>query len=472
MNFYSSRVIYEEASLPFDDDNRKLSFNSKEDGSKDKYKNRILDFNKTLEDIWGDQDRKNAIQIYNGKSNELDIVIAVNQPDMTLRKAQSMLKKRILENFDVVNVSFKDTKEITVGVFKSKIVYGYRSDYINDRTELQEKLGIDYAGNSTCNLSEMLVKSKKLNYNRAIDQASEIMADKSLLEELDRIYSAENKKKYCGNPVHYKIVASNRESAQEILELLVKALQENNRILGSRLNRISEIQETCYDESDVTNMFSAAKGGAVVIDMAGSDGNHGNYASAYEEVASFLNRNIKKFQLNTLFIFLEITSHPGFAKLLTSKVEEEIDIVEIREGIAKKEAAKEFIIKRLAKRSIAAEDFEIERQMKDKKEFTVGEAYEIVNHITKDSIKNDAYKAYKMVEFATADKSKSTVEPYHELQNMVGLTEVKKIVDGILDTARISDMRSKMGLNNYKKSIVFLQCFYKQFQYFLCRFAI
>ena len=55
------------------------------------------------------------------------------------------------------------------------------------------------------------------------------MADQSLLEEIDRIYSRQNEKKYYGNPVHYVIKAGTVQAANDIISLLVFALKANVR---------------------------------------------------------------------------------------------------------------------------------------------------------------------------------------------------------------------------------------------------
>ena len=65
-----------------------------------------------------------------------------------------------------------------------------------------------------------------------------------ILYELFRFVSPalyENEKKYYGNPVHYKISASNIDAAFEIAKLLAHALKANNRLEGSRINKIYEI---------------------------------------------------------------------------------------------------------------------------------------------------------------------------------------------------------------------------------------
>ena len=44
-------------------------------------------------------------------------------------------------------------------------------------------------------------------------------------------------------------------------------------------------------------------------------------------------------------------------------------------------------------------------------------------------------------------------EPYDELQKMVGLENIKKLVDEIIDSARIQKLRSEMGMDSFKTSL-------------------
>ena len=50
-----------------------------------------------------------------------------------------------------------------------------------------------------------------------------------------------------------------------------------------------------------------------------------------------------------------------------------------------------------------------------------------------------------------SDDKKS--EPYDELQKMIGLNEIKEVVDEIIDSARIQKLRSDMGMDSYKNSL-------------------
>ena len=86
-----------------------------------------------------------------------------------------------------------------------------------------------------------------------------------------------------------------------IIRLMIRMLQSRNRILGTRINMITEVEENCYDEDDLLNAINHAKGSAVVIELRGSAGEHGNYASSYEAVVRYISGLVERFHQDALF---------------------------------------------------------------------------------------------------------------------------------------------------------------------------
>ncbi len=453
MNFYSARITYEPASYPLTSDVRRIKHDLDQSDSQDNIREKIRRFNERLANVGGMGDKDIQARVYTAFSNELYVALSIDQQKIQLKTAKTRLLKEFKNEFDIANARISNVKEVIVSTFTDNINNGEHDNYIAKMDSIVNDLNSLLRGNNFCRMSELLIENKNLSYDKARECAIEILADISLIDEIDRIYDPDNEKKYYGNPVHYKVTASNRDSAQDIIELLVKSLLANKRLISHRMTKITDIEENCYDEEDITHIFELAQGGVVVIDMSGSRQDHGQFASAYEEVIRFFRDNIVKYQMNTLFIFLEISKHPGFSNHLTSSIQEDIDIIELKEGSAEKEAAKEFIIRTLDKNNIKADITEIDAMMKKQNVFTAGEAYEITNQIFKEGLKNFRYKAYKKVSFIQVQDSRYIAEPYEELQRMIGLKEAKRIVDGILDIARVNDMRIKMGLDHNKASL-------------------
>ena len=91
------------------------------------------------------------------------------------------------------------------------------------------------------------------------------------------------------------------------------------RLVGRCMSFISEIDECCYDEDDIANIFRQSAGGTIIIELRGSRGEHRNYATCFEKVIEDFCEKICKYQRDTLFIFVENTENPGFSpRFITS----------------------------------------------------------------------------------------------------------------------------------------------------------
>ena len=448
MNFYEAVLKYKKAEfdLPF------ATEEEKEDDSKRHYQMLAGEINGEL-GIKCDLDRAFSVLAWEAKENEIKLIFAVDTDKSTLEKCIDFMKKYFVVRFIAYEVNLTDIVEISTERFHQLGERGDNNGFIKRYRADESELKINYHENRQYEIREEVIKEETLSKDEAYARAKDIMADKSLYEELDRIYSDENEKKYYGNPVHYKISASSLESAYNIADLLAEALKANSRLLGSRINKIYDISECCYEEDDFKNMFEVNHGNIVMLDLSGNSGSHGNYASAYEDVVNYVDQLISKNHVKTLCFFIENTEHPGFSKIMLSRVAESIDIIEIKEGCGTREEALDFIENLVKKNGYTATKSELEEMLPDKKILTVGETYGVYNNWFKNGLRNRIYRSYKAcntMEVRSEDKSS---EPYNDLKAMIGLAEIKKVTDEVIDSARIQKLRSDMGMDSYKTSL-------------------
>lgn len=452
MNFYECAIKFEDMMLPFGDETRNLfpdtSVEHKNNWIRENYGNINRKLGKKCDD-----DESIYAYIWDAKVGEVRIIFALDTEKCSFLKAMEFFKKFFVNNYDVCNVKISECYEITAKSFNDLGERGDENDLIRRFHADANRMGISYFDNRMYELDENLITEGKLTLEDAIKESKEILGDNSLVEELMRIYSDENEKEFRGNPVHYKVTASNTDSAMNIITLLSKALFVNKRIVGRRINRICNITEGCYDEDDIENMLKIANGNIVVIEMSGSRENHGNYASAYEEVVTYFEKMIQKYALRTLFIFVENTSHPGFSGHLVNRVAEEINIIDLKEGCGEKNEVIDFIEKKITEKGYTITKQEIEKMLPEKMVFSMEETYEIYNKWFRNGLKNRVYKAYKNCDTISVTEEKKESEPYDVLQKMVGLTEIKKVVDEVINSARIQKMRSEMGMDSFKTSL-------------------
>ena len=452
MNFYEAVVKFKKLNTEEENDSRALFAPADEKNPKSFIRVAFEGINKSL-GVRCDIKEAYSIFFWEAEKGKASVIFSVDMDKANVETAISYIKDYLEKNYDVCSVQISDIKEITTGRFHQLGTRGDNNGLIRRFMADENDMGLDYRENNQYQIREEMIPTEKLSFDEAVEKSRRFMADISFIEELERIYSDENEKKYYGNPVHYKISASNMESAFEIASLLAQALKSNNRLVGSRINRVYEIKKGCYDEPDFKNMFEKAQGNIVLFDLSGSAEMHNNYASEYEEVIEYMNKLISKNHVKTLCIFVENTNHPGFASNFLAKVAEEIDIIELKEGCGNRETAMVYIQNLAAQNKYDISQTEVEEIMPEKSLFTVGEAYEIYNKWFRNGLRNRIYKSYKYCSYLEIKKEDKKSEPYDELQKMIGLKDMKQVVDEIIDSARIQKIRSGMGMDSYKTSL-------------------
>jgi len=394
---------------------------------------------------------------YKADDENIEFAIGVWPDQISFSKVKKIIVRETKKICRAEAISVSPVTEITTKEYVDMLEDADNRDYVK-RSARKSKydLDFDFYHNSYFKLNEMIVPSEKLRKKGAVIRAREIMADQTLIDELERIYAKENVRKFYGYPVHYCITSGNSESGMEIIKLMVQMLYSQGRILSSRINLISKIKEDCYDDSDLKHICKHADGAAIVIDMRGTEGNHGNYAQSYNKVINYFSELVEGYCSKTLFFFLQECENPGFAKELLIKTEDFIDMIEIHEGTGGREDALEYL-EHLAKESAFSEfkDKSIEEYLQsERKLYKSYDVHMAFNKWSREVLRNKAYSSYKecckgILKSVDKKKKKSA---YKELNEMVGLSEVKALADQIIASYKMQSVRDGYGLKDGKIS--------------------
>ena len=448
MVFYDVKILYSSSSilnLPDDkpgspDYDQKPSFEILEDMNQ-KLKNDTL-----AEYI--------RMYAYMGCNSSMSLVIACYKECFSKRQIRNKIKSYLVEKYELPDCKIQAMEEITSErllhlVRRSESIYGFGMNEGN----LKFDLGLQDSSSWRFKIDETIVQCTKLSKMSALNRAGSIMADESLLDEIERIYSKDNKQQYCGHPVHYKISAGTTEVAKHIVDLLVAALYSNNRLLGCRINHISEISQECFNDKDLEKVIMQSQGVTSVIELSGSKEEHSNYASGYQDTVEFISKLTKQYQRYTLFIFVEIINNAGFTPSLMSLVKQDIDIVEIKEGAGDRQQALDFLNALIEQSEFGSIEDNIPEALPERPLYNISDVYQVYNLWVRNVLKNKVYKSYKLFnnEFVRTEKKKNSA--YETLQKMVGLNEFKELVNQIISMNRIQKIREGVGLEVEKPAL-------------------
>lgn len=371
----------------------------------------------------------------------------------TLEKAE---EKSVFETMvgNIIEVSFCVIyEEITVELFSKKLDGADRNGYLIERRHrITDALHMDYFENQQYSVKQEIIKERKMSYKTAKGQAEALMSANSMMNEIDCIYSEDNPKKFLGHPVHYKIRCSGSEAGYRMVELLVKCLLANGRLLGGRIDKITGIKECCYEEPDLTHLMENAIGNTVVIETRGDyDFKSSNFASSYENVVEFYDDLIRDHNRDVLYVLLEDVERPGFSKELTTKVMDYIDLVEIEEGKGDRAAAQKYMETLVAESEMAEYLYDARENIKyEKDEYTASELHNQFHKWRMECLRHRVYKSYanrKKTEIVkTSCKSKE------KLDGLIGLETVKSLVEQIIAANVVEKRRMEATTKEFTMS--------------------
>ncbi len=439
---YDIRLRYSgEGKIPFGED--------KEEKKESEFEETLQKLNAGVYATTSDEDFYAAV--YRADDDYLDFAVASWPYKITLSKIKKKLTWAVKSIYGADEVKIESVSEITTKKFTIMLDEADNREYLKRSTRKTGRdLELNYFDNSFFKINEVMSPSEKLTKKQALERAKSIMADKTLYEEIDRIYAAENAKKFYGYPVHYRIETGNREAGMAIVKLVVQMLHSQGRILSSRINFISEIGESCYDESDLEDICRHANGAAVVIEMRGSDETHGNFATSYEGVIRYFADLVERYHSNTLFFFLEDIDRPGFTRELLAKVTGLVDVLGISEGTGNRDEALEYFRQLIRQYSYTdLEDDDIGDYLSKKRRiYKCHDVHSAFNKWSREVLRNKAYSSYRKCKNLEKKASKKTGSAYSELQAMIGLSEVKRLADQIIASYKMQSVRDNFGFKD------------------------
>ncbi len=390
------------------------------------------------------------------RKNMMHFSAAVNSENrITAKQMHDCVFSKLATELGIQEVSLTQFKEITNNDFLELIkdAYAFVGTY-HDSCEFSRNNHMDY-DIWWFQWREELCPSVRLPYKMALKYAHDMMADKSFLEELDRIYSKENCRKFYGHPVHYKICVGSSDESERMINLLVTALYTNHRLPGRRITYISEIQESSREVREIHNLISHAGSTTVVVELKGSDmEEHENYAVDYAETIEGLQALFKRYRREVLFIFVVNTKNPGFSKGMINLLENEAKLIDISYSAGNKEQATAIMREWLAKNyrgDMSAE--KVAQYLKEQESYTYADLQDAYRKIEQDVLTSQIYPAYKKTESIYVGGDIDHRSAYKKLMDMVGVNDVKKIVNQIIAMHKMQKMRMKTGLKKQNASL-------------------
>ena len=395
--------------------------------------------------------------VYEADLEKMAIVIVAKQNG--IKKATDVITfidtklSRMKQNLGIVILDLQDLEEITQETFVSCTERGSFENFINTRfhRNVLQVLNIEeYSRNNSrgfYNYSEEICPANQLNYRSCQAKMKKMIPDESLKDEMYRIYYKNNKKGFWGHPVHYHIHAESLTSAHRMINLLMQALYKNGRISSFRKNIIDHISKRCNDDKNIHMICNDSSGGVILFFLNGDAEDSGQYANANHVLVDFFEQLIRKNQQDVLFMLVDIGQQATLSKKVIEQLVPDVSFVAIREGVGNVDDAMTFAQELQKERKFPAWDKKAFRKTLNKEMYRMSEVQTAYNEYCKKTLSEKIYCSYKTAEVIKINSQlKCRSSAYEELNRLVGLDNVKSLINSILASSKMKKQRQKAGL--------------------------
>ena len=228
-------------------------------------------------------------------------------------------------------------------------------------------------------------------------------------------------------------------------EVLAQKLLQANRIKSRRMEIIREIKPNMHNRDEyLEDIIENNYGGMIVFDLSEK---FGYESTDYIMVCKYLEKLLKKYRNQCLFIFVYNMEKPGFAYYLLPELKKYILPVTIKEGKGDRKAAIEYMEALIRKSEYSnytgqAKEFFASYPENEFSQTDVLMAHEKFEAWCLNKNVLQAYD-YDISEDFMLDRDENEESAYGKLQKMVGLNKVKEQIDSIIAADIVEKERKK-----------------------------
>lgn len=343
----------------------------------------------------------------------------------------------------------KDAAEITITQFLALLSTAYHNSYITNDDEVKKGLGLgSFNGYRSLEIEEYLV-NRIYSKRQATTQCQKLLCGSSMSLELERIFTPNSPHEFHSHPVHYVIVSDNIEVRKAIRELLLGSLIYAKRLQSRRICFVPFRQDLMgrqkLDLAASDTMYQVQNGGTIVMQSAASI--IGDKAFGLDEIN----------QLSTLIhnnhrdVLTIIEFEKRDSTLLKEWMKSLSDIPFVcleEEAVLRKTAIAH--LKRKAKADGIIDCTSLTAYLPhDKKCFLFSDLNQVYNKWYAQHLRTVVYSQYNDISiFQQKGDTLLQGQAFAELENMIGLSEVKSIIGQLIDFHNTRKIIEQQGIGS------------------------
>lgn len=343
-----------------------------------------------------------------------------------------------------LDMTFRSKRELTLLSLTYELDYAQENDFISNTRDIIERHDLKISGGNW--YKEKLIKLNYSSKTEILNDCNEIIVEDELKEEIERIYQPQKDNSF-GVPVHYFLNIDNDYECKKTLNILLESLKVNNRVIRNFYTVIDltlKNRVAGLSSFDIKKIFNMNIGGVVVI--------YANYQISEDNLFSDEHMITDMFATGILKNATKVTTilcckHKSQELMFKDKLKDLL-LININDSTIKNNKAKEYLedyAKRLDIEKITGLCDMVEKDIS----YKPNDLVLIFNKWYKKYVKTIQYPQYaKLVTNETNVETKKEKKiAYNELNEMIGLQDIKKTIDDYLCYAKLQKACAEYGVN-------------------------
>ncbi|MBP5270933.1 MAG: AAA family ATPase [Clostridia bacterium] len=335
---------------------------------------------------------------------------------------------------DVCGLVFE---EITFEDFTDRLWNAGREDYIENTDSVKSEFGLDdirIGKRRFCEIGENLVDAARKDRVEKI--VKKTFFARSLIPEIERIYSCPNTNGVAGHPCHYMLLTADEgEVREKACRALLSALYSNSRIRSRRYWYLDFDTTSEISVATLKQYYSACSGGTVVVRFKSIDDKPENdTASPDRRIIAVLCDIIRHFRNDTLTV-LCLKSSDMKARSLFYEYLGSLNVYEAAEENASGEGAGAYL-KQLCRDRKIRPDANLYKRLDPQREYTAAELQTVFDEWYNKKLKSYVFPQYSDLQRAdvvAVEEKDRKGDSYSKLTSLIGLEEAKKVIGNARD---------------------------------------
>ncbi|HZK39162.1 MAG TPA: AAA family ATPase [Clostridia bacterium] len=342
-------------------------------------------------------------------------------------------------------------EEIAQRPFMESLRFAERMGFLGDGAEIYEVYEDERRMLGSDSSYREKIIEESFSKTQAIKLTQSLLCTQSMVPELKRIFAGKGPTRFTAHPVHYMITSNDETIKTKMTEILAGSLLDAGRLLSRRVGYYSVSGDNRRDIVSMRKKYALAEGGVIILDFD-IDEADSEFADFSTEKIRFACEIIKEYRKTVLSI---LCFNRGSDKLKRRIYDHLVKVafVELSEETVFADKAKIYL-KNLAKEKGVKNTASLVKALpKAEKGYLAADLNKIFDKWYDRYLRTDLYPQYAVIESV----EKTIVVPkgsaYKDLQEMVGLTAAKEVLEQALDYYKAQKLFKEKGMPGKKPSM-------------------